>query len=156
MYLCIFPPILLCLLHCLFLSCKSIIIILFFSFHIFLFSFAAGRISKMETISSSNHVNSSSLGSRLNYNNSTPHRRTPSPRSPYTSAIITNISEDGKIERRLETCSYQETEMVMRQSIYVLATISLANHYQNISSKAFILRDCYKRFSSNGLQENLL
>ena len=45
---------------------------------------------------------------------------------------------------------------IKRQSIYVLATISLANHYHNISSKAFILRDRYNRFSSNGLQENLL
>ena len=43
-----------------------------------------------------------------------------------------------------------------RQSIYVLATILLANHYHNISSKTFILRDRYKRFSSNGLQENRL
>ena len=43
-----------------------------------------------------------------------------------------------------------------RQSIYILATISLANHYHNDSSKAFILRDRYKRFSGNGLPENLL
>ena len=129
MYLCIFPPILLCLLHCFFCHVKSIIIILFFSFHIFLFCFAAGRISKMETISSSNHVTSSSLGSRLNYNNSTPHRRTPSPRSPYTSAIITNIREDGKIERRLETCSYQETEMVNN------GLLNFTNTYPNIYLK---------------------
>ena len=43
-----------------------------------------------------------------------------------------------------------------RQNIYFLATISLANHYHNMSSKTFILRDRYKRFSSNGLQENVL
>ena len=42
-----------------------------------------------------------------------------------------------------------------RQSIYALATISLPDQYHNIS-KAFILRDRYKRFSSNGLQENIL
>ena len=32
---------------------------------------------------------------------------------------------------------------ILSQSIYVFATISLANHYHNISSKAFILRDRY-------------
>ena len=43
-----------------------------------------------------------------------------------------------------------------RQSIYVFATISLANHYHNISGKSFILTDHCKKFSSNVLQKNLL
>ena len=43
-----------------------------------------------------------------------------------------------------------------RQSIYISATISLVTHYHNISGKAFILTECYKRFSSNVLPEFLL
>ena len=38
---------------------------------------------------------------------------------------------------------------IRRQSIYVFATISLVMHYHNISGKAHILTECYKRFSSN-------
>ena len=60
------------------------------------------------------------------------------------------------LEEAKEKIKTLEEEKTRRQSIYVLATISLANNYHNISSKAFILRDRYKRFCSNGLQENLL
>ena len=42
------------------------------------------------------------------------------------------------------------------RSIYVLATISLANHYHNISGKAFVQTEYYKRFSGNALPEFLL
>jgi len=69
-------------------------------------------MSKLDHLSS-NHVTSSSLGSRLNYNytshSTPPNRRSP---SPYQSSIIQITREDGRVERRLETCSYQETEMV--------------------------------------------
>ena len=84
-------------------------------FVIVLIFFLAGRISKLDNPLSSNHVTSSSLGSRLNFTNSTPHRRSPSPAPYQQSAIITMTREDGRIERRLETCSYQETEMVSRK-----------------------------------------
>ena len=74
-------------------------------------------MSKLDHLSS-NHVTSSSLGSRLNYNytshSTPPNRRSP---SPYQSSIIQITREDGRVERRLETCSYQETEMV--SDIYV-------------------------------------
>ena len=76
------------------------------------FSSIPGRMSKLDHLSS-NHVTSSSLGSRLNYNytshSTPPNRRSP---SPYQSSIIQITREDGRVERRLETCSYQETEMV--------------------------------------------
>ena len=47
-------------------------------------------------------------------------------------------------------------EKKKRQSIYVSATISLEMCYHNISGKAFIQTECYKRFSSNALPEFLL
>ena len=46
--------------------------------------------------------------------------------------------------------------LTMVRSIYVPATISLAMHYHNISDKAFIHTERYKRFSSNALLEFLL
>ena len=33
------------------------------------------------------------------------------------------------------------------QSIYVIATISFANHYHNITGKGITLTDCYRRYS---------
>jgi len=63
-----------------------------------------------------NH-NSSSWGSRMNCaNSSTPIRKSsynyPSSPSPIT---VTTLP-DGRVERRLETCSYQETEMWFRRA----------------------------------------
>ena len=85
--------------------CKMRLTFLKFKFQI------PGRTSssKLDNVSS-NHVTRSSLGSHINYN-STPQRRSP---SPYSNSIITMTREDGRIERRLETCSYQETEMVRK------------------------------------------
>ena len=34
----------------------------------------------------------------------------------------------------------------MSQSIYVFATISLADHYHNIAFRAFMITDCYRRY----------
>ena len=58
---------------------------------------------------------------------------------------------------KAEVGSYPTGDIqIKRQSIYVSATISLVMHYHNISGKAFILTECYKRFSSNTLPEFLL
>ena len=84
--------------------CKMRLTFLKFKFQI------PGRASSKLDNVSSNHVTRSSLGSHINYN-STPQRRSP---SPYSNSIITMTREDGRIERRLETCSYQETEMVRK------------------------------------------
>ena len=43
-----------------------------------------------------------------------------------------------------------------RQSIYILATISFANHYHNITCKAFILTDSYWRYSCKHLPVSLV
>ena len=60
----------------------------------------------------SNHITSTSLGSRINCTNSSTspvHKSFFQSSSPITT---TTILPDGRVERRLETCSYQETEMV--------------------------------------------
>ena len=60
-----------------------------------------------------NHTTTStSLGSRINCTNS---NASPVRKSFFQSVspiTTTNVLPDGRVERRLETCSYQETEMV--------------------------------------------
>lgn len=60
-----------------------------------------------------NNCTSSSMGSRLNCTNSsgTPARKNYNFRPPSSPITVTTMP-DGRVERRLETCSYQETEMV--------------------------------------------
>ena len=66
-------------------------------------------------------------------------------------------SFDRKIDEILDRMLKTETPFsIKRQSIYVSTTISLVTHYHNISGKAFIQTECYKRFSSNALPEFLL
>jgi len=69
----------------------------------------------------SNHKNSTStsLGSRMNCTNSSASVINKSPvgirknfhLSSSSSPITVTTMSDGRVERRLETCSYQETEM---------------------------------------------
>ena len=49
------------------------------------------------------------------------------------------------------SCIDKKSSYIKRRSIYVSATISLVTRYHNISGKAFIQTECYKRFSSNAL-----
>ena len=65
----------------------------------------------------SNHITSTSLGSRINCANSSTspvHKSFFQSSSPITT---TTILPDGRVERRLETCSYQETEMVNKKVV---------------------------------------
>ena len=78
--------------------------------------FFSGRVSirNEESYFMTNHTTSTSLGSRINCTNS---NVSPSPvRKSFFQSVspitTTTILPDGRVERRLETCSYQETEMV--------------------------------------------
>ena len=52
--------------------------------------------------------------------------------------------------------TFNKESNIKVRSIYVSATISLATHYHNISDKAFIHTERYKRLSSNALLGFLL
>ena len=86
----------------------------------------SGRVSNRheESYFMSNHTTTStSLGSRINCTNS---NASPVRKSFFQSVspiTTTNILPDGRVERRLETCSYQETEMVRHISSYTVFEI---------------------------------
>ena len=88
---------------------------IFSVYKIWIFYDFSGRVSNRheESYFMSNHTTTStSLGSRINCTNS---NASPVRKSFFQSVspiTTTNILPDGRVERRLETCSYQETEMV--------------------------------------------
>ena len=96
---------------------------IFSVYKIWIFYDFSGRVSNRheESYFMSNHTTTStSLGSRINCTNS---NASPVRKSFFQSVspiTTTNILPDGRVERRLETCSYQETEMVRHISSYTV------------------------------------
>jgi len=77
----------------------------------------SGRMSKFDGSISNHGGNSSSLGSRINFASSS---STPLRKSQFQSSPIHQYhhhTSDGYGEKRIETCSYQETEMVRKFAI---------------------------------------
>ena len=68
---------------------------------------------------------------------------------PFTSGIDTKKTQ-------MSSAIHYKISSNLERGIYVSATISLVAHYNNISGKAFIQTERYKRFFSNALKEFLL
>lgn len=108
-------------------------------------------IRNEESYFMSNHTTTStSLGSRINCTNS---NASPVRKSFFQSVspiTTTNVLPDGRVERRLETCSYQETEMVSVPHCgkipIIVQKIQVLNN-PSFGGKIQIL--CWSRFHQN-------